>query len=235
MEVKISVCMAVYNGAKYLEQQLESIFTQTQAVNEVIIIDDGSSDNSELIVRLFYNKLPIVYIRNEINIGVIKTFEKALMVATGNILILCDQDDVWRKDKVSIIKDCLDSNGGLCISNYQVIDKKGQNSAIHSSFKKSDFGIVQSIIKNSFIGCCMAFDREVLDCSLPFPERIPMHDSWIGINAILSSKVTIIEDELIYYRRHGENVTGVRGKVSRMLSDRYNIIVSLLLRIVGKK
>lgn len=231
MSHKTSVCMAVYNGEIFLRQQLESIYLQSTKIDELIIVDDCSKDNSEQIINQFKDKLPIKYYKNKNNVGVVKAFEKALKYSTGEIIILCDQDDIWEIEKVDVIKENLKSKGDLCISNFRVIDSSSAFSGAESNFTSTNFSIASTFYKNSFIGCCIAFERKLLDYVLPFPNRIPMHDSWIGINALWFCKVILIEKPLIQYRRHDKNVTGNGGRLIKKISDRFFLFVSFLFNI----
>lgn len=234
-QVKITVCMAVYNGKDFISEQLESIANQTMIVDEIIIVNDCSSDHTMDIVSLYSNVFNMKIINNKENIGVIKSFEKALYNATGDYIFLCDQDDVWKPNKVKLMVEKLNKKKGLCISRYELIDKntKSLNKVIEIDAK--NLSIVKTIIKNHYIGCSIAFNRELLNYALPFPKSIPMHDSWLGIIASYYFNISVLSESTLLYRRHDNNVTGTRNNITKIIKDRYNLIISLLLRIVWKR
>ncbi|WP_146142639.1 glycosyltransferase family 2 protein [Photobacterium sp. NCIMB 13483] len=233
--MKITVCMAVYNGQDFISEQLDSIVNQILAVDEVVIINDCSSDNTVNIISSYSNDLNITIINNKENVGVIQSFEKALYNATGDYIFLCDQDDVWKPNKVKLMVEKLNEKKGLCISDYELIDKntKSLNNAIKIDGK--NLSIIKTIIKNHYIGCSIAFNRELLDYALPFPNNIPMHDSWLGIIASYYFNVSVLNESTLFYRRHDNNVTGTRNNFIRIIKDRLGLISSFLLRISKKK
>ncbi|PSW30360.1 alpha-L-Rha alpha-1,3-L-rhamnosyltransferase [Photobacterium phosphoreum] len=223
--------MAVYNGQDFISEQLDSIVNQTLTVDEVIIVNDCSSDNTMSIILGYSKILNIKIINNKENIGVIKSFEKSLYNATGDCIFLCDQDDVWKKNKVKLMIEMLNKNKGLCISDYELIDKctKPFNEKIKINIE--NLSIIKTIIKNHYIGCSIAFNRELLDYALPFPKNIPMHDSWLGIIASYYFNVSVLSESTLFYRRHDNNVTGTRNNFFRMIKDRFCLISCTILRV----
>jgi len=200
----VSVCMATYNGEKYLAEQLESILSQLSEDDEVIISDDGSSDKTIEIIKSF-NDSRIKIFENQKFKSPIFNFENALKYAKGEIIVLADQDDIWKRDKIKTIKKYM-QDYDLVISDADIIDEKGN--ILRESFyalNDSRNGFVKNILQNSYLGCTMAFNRKVLEKSLPFPKDIPMHDWWIGLIGELFGEVCFLKDKLIYYRRHGNN------------------------------
>lgn len=232
----ISVCMAVYNGELYIKEQLDSIFNQTLIPDELIIVDDCSSDNTKLIINGYFNKgIRIEVHENKNNIGVIKSFEKAIGKTNGDYVFLCDQDDIWSNRKVELMVDKLSHNKGLCISNYSIIDSLSNSSNINVIFDEKDFSILKTIVKNKFIGCSIGFHKNVKEKILPFPQHIPMHDSWIGIIALYYFNVSVLQENTLYYRRHSNNVTGKKQMLIKKLLDRCNLAFSLASRIINSK
>lgn len=227
--MKKSVVIAAYNGGKYIGEQLESILPQLEKDDEIIISDDFPSGDTKKAVD-FYRDFDgrIIYVEGP-GKGVIKNFENALKKADGDIVFLCDQDDVWLADKVKTVTDAFDGDlPQLVLHNAKVTDEKLNVTnesffGLHGSGK----GIVKNLLKNSYMGCCMAFTGSLKEKILPFPEDIPMHDQWIGLNAELYGKVTLIEQPLILYRRHGGNVTGGKTTFVQKLNWRKNMIKNL--------
>ncbi|MCF8428655.1 MAG: glycosyltransferase family 2 protein [Bacteroidia bacterium] len=202
--LKISVCLATYNGEAYIRQQLTSILTQLNQDDEVIISDDHSTDDTLNIIATFQDSRIKIY-TNPNQPGAVNNFENALKQATGEIIFLADQDDVWFPEKVKIQVALLEKND-LVLSDAIVVDELGN--VQHPSFFKMNYsgkGLIRNWVNNSYMGCCMAFNRKVLTYVLPFPEKIAMHDSWIGLNASLIGKCYFLNTPLIHYRRHGKN------------------------------
>lgn len=227
----ISVALATYNGEKYISEQLNSILPQLGPEDEIIISDDGSSDRTLEIVAGFCSA-QIKVLKNP-GKGVISNVENAIKHTSGDIIFLCDQDDVWLPDKVSVTKKyLLESDVKLVVSDAIVVDENLK--VLEDSFFKlmnSGSGFIKNFIKNTYHGCCMAFLKELKEVILPFPKNIPMHDSWIGLMAELYGKVLFIPEKLIYYRRHQNNATVLkRESLRKSLIWRKNLAVALIRR-----
>ena len=234
---KISVCIPTYNGSKYIKEQLLSILNQLNPGDEVIVSDDSSTDNTVELIKSLNDKR-ILILENNCFKSPIYNLENALKQASGDYIFTADQDDIWMSNKVNImIENLLQAN--LVVSDCIVIDSNEK--VISESFYKlnsSKSGLLNNIIKNSFLGCCMAFDRKILDYVLPFPSNIAMHDIWIGLNAEVIGKTKFIDDKLIYYRRHGENFsfTSDKSKFGFLYKIQYRLtfVYQLALRRITK-
>lgn len=204
----ISVCIAVYNGEKYLYKQIFSILNQLSDNDEVIISDDSSTDKTLSIIEEL-DDARIKLVPNKGNRGPVGNFENALSQASGDYIFLADQDDIWLEGRVSEAIKCLKQPGIECvICNRIIIDANGNTdntAVIKEDFTKWTFWKI--LLHNKYIGCCMAFTRKLLKQSLPFPNNLPMHDLWIGLLSHKQNSVKFIPQPLIGYRRHGENVT----------------------------
>ncbi len=232
--MKISVCITTFNGEKYIKQQLHSILAQLDENDEIIISDDSSVDNTVKIIKIF-NDIRIKIFENNKFRNPIYNFENALIKATGDYIFLSDQDDVWLPNKVNILKSCLQKYD-LVISDAFVVDEN--LNILHDSFyalNNSKNGVIKNLLKNSYIGCCMAFRSNLLPLVLPFPKNIPMHDWWIGLIAEFQGKVFFCEDKLVYYRRHGSNISPTAGKSSynffKKIKFRLLLMQNLFLRL----
>lgn len=207
----ISVCMATYNGAKYIKEQLDSILNQLSDDDEIIISDDSSSDNTVEII-LTYNDPRIKLHRDQKFKSPIYNFENAIKQAKGDFIFLCDQDDVWFPDKIKTSLFYLQKYD-LVVSDCKMVDEN--LNVFENSFfavRNSGKGFWKNLVKNSYIGCCMAFRREIIKYALPFPSKVAMHDIWIGLSVELNGSSYFIDKPLILYRRHNENVSfGVGG------------------------
>ncbi|MBF7136439.1 glycosyltransferase family 2 protein [Pediococcus pentosaceus] len=226
----ISVCMATYNGEKFIRQQLSSILSQLELNDEVIIVDDVSKDGTVGIIRGFEDER-IKLISNSHNIGPVKSFEKALWESKGDIIFLSDQDDVWMPNKVgSVVSSFNKNNSDLVVHDATVtdIDLKSMADSWNRYNKNKFVNWIMTLVKNPFTGANMAFNRRVLNRALPFPTNIPMHDWWIGIVCQkLSMNIDIIHKPLILYRRHGNNVTGGRHELKKMFVNRLHLYSDL--------
>lgn len=230
----ISVCIATYNGEKYIQRQLSSILSQLGRSDEVVISDDGSTDATLDIIRNF-NDSRIRILPSRKFSSPIFNFEYTLANATGDIIFLADQDDEWVGDKIATCLpylekyDCITSD---CI----VVDE--HDTVINKSFfelnKTKGGAYYNLLIKNGYLGCCMAFKRKILEKALPFPSNIPMHDIWLGNVAAFFYSHGLVHEPLIRFNRHGDNasVTAQKSPFSlwKKFMFRYHIIVGLLNR-----
>ena len=206
----ISVCIATYNGEKHIKEQLDSILCQISAKDEVVISDDGSTDKTLEIIKSYNDDRIKLFDGNAFQ-NPIFNIENALKKSQGDFIFLADQDDVWLENKVQV---CLEQlqKADVVVSDCRVTDEN-LNVVFESFFQKnhSKKGLLNNLRYNSYLGCCMAFRKNVLHKILPFPEDIPMHDIWIGFAAELFYKTIFIERPLILYRRHGKNVSPTSG------------------------
>jgi glycosyltransferase involved in cell wall biosynthesis len=233
----ISVCMATFNGEKFIKEQLDSILIQLGEYDEVIISDDSSTDNTLKIIENIKDKRIKVFSNQKFK-SPTYNFENAIKQASGEIIFLSDQDDIWEPSKVKEFLNVFinDYKITLAISNIQLIDEAGND--MNKEFYKNSFTnkLLANIIKNNFIGCSMAFRKEVKNLVIPFPKGVAMHDWWIGICSIVLGEVVFIDKKLIYYRRHDNNVTKEVGSgLLTKLIWRINLLFNLIFRIIKLK
>ena len=231
--MKISVCMATYNGERFIQQQLSSIVCQLAIDDEVVVVDDASSDATIEIIESFCDTR-IRIVRHERNCGVLQTFNRALEEATGEVIFMADQDDIWRSDKVSKIKALFleTPDLSLVLSDCSIIDAQGKITA-ETRFKSERFnpGALRNIVRNRYLGCSMAFRRSVLNYSLPFPPDIPMHDMWIGIINQIFGRTGFIDEPLMSYRRHDSNISPQKhATLAKMIRWRWALVKNLVYR-----
>lgn len=226
----ISICMAVKDGELFVKEQLESILPQLEGVDELIISDDHSSDNTVRIIENFNDKR--ITVINNPGTGILDNFQNALLHSKGDKIFLADQDDVWAPNKIKRMEPFLDHyQAVVCDCTIVGEDLKPES---HSFFElnKSNKGIFKNIMRNSYMGCCMAFNRTILKRILPFPKDIPMHDLWIGLIAELHYSVFFLPEKLVLYRRHANNASTTLNRssrsISRKMSSRYHLIKNLI-------
>ena len=228
--MKASVCIATYNGLEWIEEQVSSILKQTNEVFEIVIVDDHSSDGTFEYLESLNNPIIKVF-RNHENLGVIQSFEKALDQSSGDIVFLCDQDDIWHENKIEKVLEIFQENPDLKIVVHDAVLIDGQNKSLGSNFystRKFSDSLIKNLLKNRFHGCCMAIEKKFLKNCIPFPENIPMHDWWIGVLGCQKNKVQFIEDPLIKYRKHGNNLTGKSGSLWQQIKWRFSLTTNLL-------
>ncbi len=234
----ISVCIATYNGEAFIKEQLESILVQLSADDEVIVSDDHSKDKTlEKIESIGDSRIRIV-INDSKNTGVIGNFENAIKHSKGDFVFLSDQDDIWLDNKVRCMVAELQKGSTLVLSNCRIVDN--DMITIQKSFfefRRSKPGLLMNLYRNSFIGCCMAFKKELKHSILPFPRSIPMHDSWIGLSAYFQGNVSFIDDVLLNYRMHNnysDTASGVsRYSLIEQARFRFILVINLLARQIG--
>jgi glycosyltransferase involved in cell wall biosynthesis len=234
----ISVCLATYNGSAFVAEQLRSVLTQLGANDEVVVSDDASSDDTlSIISGLADARIRVLQVSGKL--GVVKNFERALMAARGDIIFLCDQDDVWLPCKV---ERCLAALAGcqLVVTDCIVVDGDlNPQSPSFFQMRKSGAGLLKNLWKNSYLGCCMAMRSDLLKVALPFPSNIAMHDWWIGLVAEMTGSVVFIDEQLSLYRRHGGNATptGMRSTapIIQQLIWRVEMVRNLLVHCFNFK
>ena len=236
--MKLSVCIATYNGALHIKTQVDSILKQLGAHDQVVIVDDASTDSTVSILDEFMDHRIEIY-RNESNIGSALTFNRALHMARGQLIFMSDQDDIWIDDKVKIITDIfLKQNVDLIIHDARVVS--GEHVVYSSLFmhNRSGPGIFKNLLSNTYTGCCMAFKRDVLKKVLPMSPRIGLgHDAWIGIlSEFYNFRTMFIEEKLIDFNRHEFNASSMkRRSILLIIRDRINFLYALIWHIIKAK
>jgi glycosyltransferase involved in cell wall biosynthesis len=228
--------MTTYNGELYVKEQLSSILPQLGVGDEVLISDDGSTDRTIKIIESFKDSRITLFQSNFKN--VILNFEFVVGKATGGIIFLSDQDDIWYSDKVKTSLQLLEKSD-LIFTNLNVFQTSIEKGKLMYDEKKNYNGIQRNFIKNHCVGATMAFKSHLLKYALPFPKKIEMHDMWIFFISSFYGKTMYFEKPLIYYRRHGLNVSNTGGKTSnsifRIIEIRLNWIYYLFMRILKTK
>lgn len=245
----ISVCIATHNGEKYIRNQLDSILCQLSSNDEVIISDDGSGDNTIGIIQSYHDpRIKLINHKKSLSKKnqhpsylATKNFENALSLAKGDIILLSDQDDVWEKTKVKEIFTVFETQNTNLVLHDAVLTDEQNNIIADSYFKilNSSPGLKKNMIRNSYLGCCMAFDKTVLKKTLPFPKHLIAHDMWIGLIAEQTGNVAFIDQKLISYRRHESTATTSGNKSTNSILFRINyrieFFIQFILRIIYLK
>lgn len=224
------MCMATYNGEKFIEKQVLTIIEQLESNDELIISDDNSSDSTLKIIAQFKDARIKVFPEANCH-KASANFGRALSLAKGKILVLSDQDDIWLPCKLARIRELLDGKSNFCV----MLDGQMLNEGIILTYSIQQYlqsgpGIWKNIKKNTWMGCCMAFTSDLLPWVLPIPKYIPMHDSWIGILAELKGTVVFDSTQSIQYQVHGNNTSLGHRSLQQKLIWRLQLVVALLIR-----
>ena len=239
----ISVCMATYNGERFIKQQIDSILEQLGDKDELIISDDGSTDSTLKIIqdindtriKVFQHEKKISKFYPKSKIPIVSfNFEFALSKAKGDYIFLSDQDDIWYPEKVekccSLLKDY-----DLVLSNTSIIDENGK--VVTEKYEEKpplQATLLNNIIKAHIWGCCLAFNKTVLLKSLPFPKSICVHDLWLGLIAQKFGKIIYYPEPLIYHRIWGANTSQCGRKSTNplymKLKYRFFMLLAIILR-----
>lgn len=208
----ISVCLATFNSEKYIIEQINSILPQLSKEDEIVISDDGSSDDTISIIQDLHDER-IIITHNHGEHGYTPNFENALAHSKGEYLFLSDHDDVWFPNKVEVCikelqkNDFVVSDAKVTSSNLEVIE----DSYFHKRVVYRNW--LGNLYKFGYLGCCMAMKRNVVEKALPFPKDYIKctHDNWLFIVAKTFFHVKIVNEPLIYYRRH-DTTTSAGGE-----------------------
>lgn len=205
----ISVCIASYNGAKYIKRQIETIIQQLTESDELIISDDNSTDETLQIIKSFNDERIRLFCHTpDVSCyphqKVTSNFENAISRAKGDYIFLADQDDVWCDNKINEVLPYFD-RFDFIIHNFTLLcNNKKIIKYLKSPLPKTWLFI---LIKMKLYGCTMAFNRKVLDLALPFPRKLIAHDYWISALALKQARCLYIDKPLIEYRVHDSSVT----------------------------
>ena len=213
-DMSVSVVLGTYNGETYLREQLDSIFAQTWFPQEIIAIDDGSSDGTVRILQEYAARTDrMKVIVNEQNLGFIRNFEKGCTLAKGRWIALCDQDDYWMPDKIEKMVEAIGNHemvycdSLLCDENLQPLGKRISDLVHYQSFDDPR----QLCVFSRMYGHATLITRWLFERSRPFLKEVP-HDGWLAYHATLYGGVLYLPEALVKYRQHAGNVFGVVGR-----------------------
>lgn len=237
----VSVALCTHNGADYIEEQLRSILAQTHPVDEIIVSDDASRDDTIARIRSIVGESPeapvLRVLLNDSPLGVTRNFEQAVQATTGDLIALCDQDDVWRSDKIAVMVDrfARQPHLSLLFSDAALVDERGESlsmslfdalevTAADLAALRGPDAFATLLRRNLVTGATAMFARDLLPTAAPF-DPAWVHDEWLAIIAAATGTIDAVPEQLISYRQHGGNQIGVasptlRYKLRRMLEPR---------------
>ncbi|PAC31630.1 glycosyltransferase family 2 protein [Flectobacillus sp. BAB-3569] len=223
----ISIALCTYNGSKYIKTQIESLINQTLKPSEIVICDDNSSDNTLEIIRSINAPFPIRIYENKPALRTVKNFERAVSLCTGDVIMLCDQDDFWVPTKLEVMgkymlehpkTNVLFSNALLVDENLNSLGKKmweTVNLEEHTLQRWRNGHSTEILMAgNRVTGCTMCFRRSFVSEIVPFPTQIDkdfIHDGWIAMLASITNSIDFINEDLIWYRQHSAQQVGAKN------------------------
>lgn len=225
----VAVTLCTYNGERYLPAQLRSLLDQSRLPDEIVIVDDDSSDATWSIIGEFVKDaervgIKVSWKKNERNLGYVRNFEQAVSLATADLIFLCDQDDIWHSRKIERMEREFASHSDLLLlhTDARLVDDEGMDMrcGLFEAYEVSRNEIAQLhtgtgfkvlLRRNLVTGATAAFRRSVLRHALPFPSGW-VHDEWLGIVCASRGQIDCLEEKLIDYRQHGSNQIGARRR-----------------------
>jgi glycosyltransferase involved in cell wall biosynthesis len=224
----IDILLATYNGEAFLRQQLDSIINQDFSDWRLLIRDDVSSDNTANILSEYAQKHPDrikVIDNNGLNLGARQNFAELLRIAESDLMMICDQDDIWLPDKISItlnkMKELQGNFGNivplLVHTNFKIInadlDVLAESGWKYLNIDPGKAGSLNRLlVNNTQTGCTIMLNRPLRDIALPIPQEAVMHDWWLALVAAVFGRSGLIGRPTMLYRQHGENVSGNKKK-----------------------
>jgi glycosyltransferase involved in cell wall biosynthesis len=224
--MKISIALCTYNGARFLPEQLASIAAQTRPPDELIVCDDRSQDDTVDIIRRFAKTVgfPVSLHINDENLGSFQNFGKAIGLCEGDLIALCDQDDVWLPEKLTRIASEFENNSklGLLFTDATVVDaqRKPLGFGIFTFFKFTEAerrailqgrGFYALLRRNVVTGATAAFRSDWRSLVLPIERNSFLaHDGWIALLISAVAPIAFLDETLIEYRQHDSQIQGIR-------------------------
>ncbi len=206
----VSVAMATYNGERFIEEQINSILNQTYPNIELVIVDDGSKDNTINIIKKLQQQHPnIRFFQNEKNLGVTLTFNQGVTESNGAFIAFSDQDDLWVKHKIETLVNQIGDHNAI-YGNSLLVDENGNSlNKLFSSMMhlKSYYSGMPFLLSNTVAGHAMLAKAEFLKKIQPFPSNL-YFDLWIAFNAAASNGIKYVDEVLVHYRQHSSNAVG---------------------------
>jgi glycosyltransferase involved in cell wall biosynthesis len=206
--VKLSVALATWRGTAYLQAQLDSLVAQSRKPDELVAVDDASGDATPDVLEAFaaHAPFPVRVLRNASNLGYAANFNRALMECTGDLVLPCDQDDLWFPDKLAKFEAWASETPDAQIF---ACDAELTDGALNRSGRTKRGQIAaMGLPPEAFVmGCCLGVRRAFLDIALPIPDRARAHDTWLVELAGRFGLVDRRADVLQYYRQHGANTS----------------------------
>ena len=214
--MNVSVAIATYNGEKYIEKQLKSIVSQLDVSDEVIVSDDGSTDDTIRIVEKFCSEFQNIKVVVGPQKGIVRNFMNAIAYCKNDIIVFSDQDDIWCDSKIKETKDFFEKNPKVKVLLHNAELMK-ENELIKERLLKYRKGFFINLIKSCYWGCCMASKREFLDKYFDEYSDGIAHDQIIGLLGEKLNVCAYMDKTLIYHRIHANNKTKSLSVIQKIM------------------
>ena len=235
-EIRISFVIASFNGALHIEPQVSSILEFLGPNDEVVISDDGSTDQTLKIVREIGDRR-VKYAPAGPRVGYQRNFQRAIEASRGDYIFFSDQDDICLAERVTKSLDALAKCDCVCGDAIVVDQDLNRIASSFFAMRKARFGAFRLFCKPAVIGATMACRREFILRNLPFPKDVP-HDMWLSILAALDRRLIADPSPFILYRRHGAAVSSTASKTERSLTnivkERFKLIMYIMMRYLKR-
>lgn len=241
MRESISVCMATFNGEKYIKEQIESIILQLHDEDEIIIVDDASTDRTHEVISSISDSRISLSI-NEMNLGVVKNFERAIRLSNKKYIFLADQDDIWPPNRLDQMLQEMDSKNSYLVSgNIRHFNEKmmplyvpliqTRIPSLNSNDSRKTWKNVMRILggKANYFGCAMCLNIDIKKYILPFPQCVESHDLWIALAANLIKKNSHLEGMVVDRRVHGNNYSVTKRSFISKVKSRLFFLLQILI------
>lgn len=203
----ISIALATYNGQRYLREQLDCYAAQTLLPDEIVAVDDCSTDGTVRVLEQFAKTAPFTVriVRNEHNLGFGQNFAKALRLAAGDLIFLSDQDDIWLPTKLAHMKAAFDSPEVMVATcDQSIMNSDGEPIGDSVLTQLRSVGVHSGLWS---VGCCTAITASFRELMLPLPSGVSIHDAWIEVLARSLEVHRTVPEVLQYHRRHDGNLS----------------------------
>ena len=229
----VSVAMCTYNGCNHIKEQLESILKQTRKPDEIIVCDDGSTDNTVAIVKQVLSRSSIKYmvVCNSKTLGFRKNFEKTIGLCRGDLIFLSDQDDIWLPDKIEIMANVLEQNKKAILAFHDVSLVDGKRNQLYSSFWKILHFNYKKVLDNNFDifllhnvvqGSACVIKKELYDQAIPF-SSVAYHDEWLALVALIYGKIIPVNCCLMQYRQENNLMVNCKLNLNNYNQETHSI------------
>ncbi len=252
--MRLSIAMATWNGERFLSAQLESFLVQTVLPDELVVRDDGSEDRTPQILKEFSTRAPfnVRILESGPRLGYAANFERVLAAATGDLIFLSDQDDVWFPERIAVMRETASAfpKTQLFINDIENVGEDLERSGVTKLANLRRAGLPEA---HYITGCATVLRRSLLALALPFPPGLGAHDKWLHECAHWLGVRRVVPHVLQLYRRHGQNASNfdisrpqrtgrvgsylhtLRGSAQDSLGQQCLILDALAARLIKRK
>jgi glycosyltransferase involved in cell wall biosynthesis len=211
----VSVAIATCNGQRYLREQLATVYAQSWTNLEVVVSDDASTDGTVEILEEHARSHGLHYVVQPRNLGLVQNFARAISLCRGELVALCDQDDLWKPDKIERLARAIGDATLIYCNCQEYVDEEGRAGIDLSSANVADFARAcgtgrpsrHLLAENWVVSHTLMFRRELIRHALPIPPHQVYHDGWLALVAAKLGGIRYLDERLQTYRRHPASMT----------------------------